>query len=79
MKDILEIFDNCHSVKDMDRVVRGVIKERSNNGRLLAKKFPELRGLSWKEFYRKLPMELDFITANEMFEELNNNNFTNRI
>ncbi len=71
MTDILTIFDNCKSIDDMDKAVHGVIKGRSNNGEKLAKKFKELKGLSFSEFMDKLPMELDFITANEMFRALN--------
>ena len=65
------MFDDCKSIKDMDKVVHGVIQNRTSSGKLLAKKFPELKGLSWKKFQEKLPMELDFITANEMFKALN--------
>ncbi len=46
------------------------IGRRGRNGYLLAKKFPELRGLTWTKFLKKLPIDLDFITANEMFEAL---------
>lgn len=70
MKDILEIFDDCHSLEDMDKAVHGVVMDRQKNGKMLAKKFPELKGLSWKKFIEKLPMGLDFITANEMFKAL---------
>ena len=38
---------------------------------MLAKKFPELKGLEWVDFLRQLPIKLDFITANEIWEELN--------
>jgi hypothetical protein len=71
MKDILTIFDKCRSIEDMDNAVRGVIAGRSSNGKKLAKKFKELKGLAWNKFMEKLPMELDFITAHEMFQELN--------
>lgn len=49
------------------------IARRKANGRLLAKKFPELKGLGWFEFTQKLPIELvelDYITAREMWETL---------
>lgn len=47
------------------------IKRRTSNAKLLAKKFPELKGLTYKEFLRQLPIDLDFVTSSEMYEELN--------
>ena len=48
-----------------------IIEERTKNAKVLAKKFPELKGLSFGDFCEKLPMELDFVTTAEMFEVLN--------
>jgi len=55
----------------MRNIIKQEITERSKRGYLLASKFPELKGLSWEEFLLKLPVDLDFITANQMFEALN--------
>lgn len=51
--------------------IKKIIEERTNNAKKLAKKFPELKGLSWTEFQEKLPMSLDFITMSEMFDAIN--------
>jgi hypothetical protein len=55
----------------LENFVEATIKERSNAGKLLAKKFPELKGLTYSEFLMKLPIELDFITSCEMYEAIN--------
>ena len=47
------------------------INKRNQNASKLAKKFPELKGLSFEEMLEKIPIELDFITANELYEKLN--------
>lgn len=47
------------------------IERRTNTAEKLAKKFPELKGLTFEEFLSKLPLELDFITTSEMFKHLN--------
>lgn len=52
---------------DIDKV----IEERTNAGKALAVKFPELKGLPIGLMLSKLPMELDFITGNEMWLALN--------
>lgn len=46
------------------------IERRSTLGYELAKKYPELRGLSFPDFLEKCPLDLDFITASEMHEAL---------
>ena len=51
-----------------------IIKERTSRGKILAKKFKELKGLSYVKMLEKLPMELDFITSHEMHQELNKKN-----
>lgn len=46
------------------------IERRTNAGKELASRFPELKGVSFAEFLEKCPLDLDFITANEMYEAL---------
>ena len=64
-------FFNQSLVEGLEKFVSEVIGKRTANAKLLAKKFPEFRGLSYSEFSEKLPIELDFITSCEMFEALN--------
>lgn len=71
MKDILEGAFESMKKNKFKEFIDDTIEERINNGKLLANKFPELKGLSFTEFMDKLPIELDFITANEMYDELN--------
>ena len=71
INDYLTIFNNCKSIRDYRKVIHGIVNNRISNGKKLAKKFPELKGLSFNKFMEKLPMELDFITASEMHKELN--------
>lgn len=47
------------------------IESRKSNAKKLAKKFPELKGLSYPEMLEKLPMELDFVTSSSLHEQLN--------
>lgn len=50
-----------------------IVAIRKLNGQQLAQKFPELKRDSFEEFVENLydaGLELDFITANEMFEAL---------
>lgn len=54
-----------------EKLVNSEILRRQSNAEELAKKFPELRGLSYVEFLKKLPMDLDFITSSQMHEALN--------
>lgn len=56
---------------DIENMADNVIAERTESAQELAKKFPELKGLSWMEFLEKLPMPLDFITASEMYDAIN--------
>ena len=58
-------------MSEFQSIVEKEIKKRGDTGKLLAKKFSEYKGLSWKEFLLKMPLDLDFITACEMYEELN--------
>jgi hypothetical protein len=58
---------------NLDKFVKDEISQRSSNGQLLAKKFPELKGLSYQEFLLKLPINVDFITGCEMYDALNKN------
>ncbi len=55
----------------MEDFIDNEIERRSLNGKKLAKKFPELKGLSYEKFMEKLPIDLDFITSCEMYDELN--------
>jgi hypothetical protein len=50
------------------------LKRRAENGKRLAKQFPELKGLAWAEFLVRLAEvqpDLDFVTASEMYDALN--------
>ena len=58
-------------MREIKEIAENEIKRRSNNAIELAKRFPDLRGLSFEKMLMKLPMDLDFITASELFEELN--------
>jgi len=55
---------------EISKFVDDEIERRTKAGCLLAKKFPELRGLSFDEFLEALPLDLDFITTHEMYEAL---------
>ena len=57
--------------EELDNFIEEEISHRSSVGKLLAKKFPELKGLTYGEFVLKCPLDLDFITGCEMFDELN--------
>mgnify|MGYP001616236820 CR=1 FL=1 len=48
-----------------------VINSRIKSGEILSTKIQELKGVSFEQFMVRLPVDLDFLTANEMFEELN--------
>lgn len=50
------------------------ITRRTNSAKKLAKFFPELKGLSFQEMLEKCPVDLDFITANELHKALNPSN-----
>lgn len=47
------------------------IVNRTETGKLLAAKLPELKGGTFSEFLQKCPLDLDFITANEMYKAIN--------
>ena len=55
----------------MKKIVEQEIERRSQNAKELSKRFSDLKGLSWKEFLMKLPIKLDFITAHELWEDIN--------
>ena len=52
-------------------LVNRVIKERIEIGKDLAKRYPKLKGLSFEKFIEKLPLDLSFIEASEMYKALN--------
>jgi hypothetical protein len=56
---------------DLGAVLEDTIAHRTAAGKELAAKFPELKGLSFEEFVYRLPMDLDFITASEMYDAIN--------
>lgn len=60
------------TVNDILGFVEQEITRREQMGKLLAEKFPELRGLSYDEFLEKCPLvsDLDFITLYEMYKAL---------
>ena len=59
------------SVEEMEKMIEDEIQKRGQAGKLLASKFPELAGLSWIKFQEQCPLRLDFITACEMYDALN--------
>jgi len=55
----------------LGKMVEEEIENRTATGKILADKFPELKGLTFEELLMKCPLELDFITACEMHAALN--------
>lgn len=56
---------------EIQNIITNEIDLRSSSGKILAEKFSELKGLSYVDFLKNCPLELDFITSNEMYEALN--------
>lgn len=48
-----------------------LISKKIKQAKKLAKRFPQLKGLSYEDMLRKLPSKISVIIAWEMYKELN--------